>query len=437
MAQEIARLVGCLLRAGPSFDLEASETFIRDSLHGVGAQVLEKVLNRERGLQHAMVKCAAGHEAAFVGYRSKKLTTMLGPVKLKRAYYYCGECRQGVLPQDEQLDIAGTSFSPGVRRMMGRVGGKESFNEGREDLEELAGISVKTKAVERVAEAIGEQIEELGERERAELMTDKVVPLKSAPKLYISFDGTGVPVIKRETAGRRGKSESGEARTREAKLGCVFTQTGVDDQGWPQRDEAATSYVGAIEPAETFGWRLYGEAMRRGLRRAAQVIVIGDGAPWVWNIAAEHFPGATQIVDLYHAREHLIDLSKFIYGAGSGKAKQWSAARLVQLDEGDVAAVLSSMRRLRPSGEQAQTELRQTINYFAHNRQRMRYAEFRRQGLFVGSGVIEAGCKTIVGQRLKESGMRWSLRGANAIIALRCAQLSGRWEEFWEMRAAS
>lgn len=181
---------------------------------------------------------------------------------------------------------------------MGRVGGKESFNEGRQDLEELAGIRVKTKEVERVAEAIGAQIEVLAQREREQIMADKVVPLKPVPKLYISIDGTGVPVLSRETEGRRGKVEGEQARTREAKLGCVFTQTGVDEKGRPQRDEASTTYVGAIETAEAFGWRIYAEAVRRGLPRAAQVIVIADGAPWVWNIAEEHFPGATQIVDL-------------------------------------------------------------------------------------------------------------------------------------------
>jgi hypothetical protein len=218
-------------------------------------------------------------------------------------------------------------------------------------------------------------------------------------------------------------------------LGCVFTQTAVDEQGSPLRDEAATSYVGAIETAAEFGWRIYGEAERRGLRRAAQVIFIGDGAPWVWGLAAEHFPGAIEIVDLYHAREHLAALSKLVYGVGSQKARQWTTARLAQLDAGKIESLLLSLRRLWPTAPQTQEAVRQTISYFENNRERMRYAQFRRQGLFVGSGVIEAGCKTIVGQRLKQSGMRWSLRGANAIIALRCAQLSGRWEEFWEMRA--
>jgi hypothetical protein len=406
-------------------------------MHGVGAVLLAKLLNNVAGSASVSVNCAAGHRATLVDYRSKEITTVVGAVEFRRAYYYCEQCGEGILPQDAALDLAHTSFSPGVRRLMGRVGGKESFNEGRKDLEELAGIKVQTKAVERVAEGIGAELEVLGRKERQRaIAVQKVVPLKSIAKLYVSFDGTGVPVIKRETEGRRGKSVTGEAHTREVKLGCVFTQTAVDEQGRPVRDEAATTYVGAIETAPEFGWRIYGEAERRGLRRAAQVIIIGDGAPWVWGLAAEHFPGAIEIVDLYHARAHLTDLSKLVYGAGSAKANEWSTARLAQLDEGEVESLLVSLRRLRPTAAQTQEAVRQAIGYFNGNRERMRYAKFRHQGLFVGSGVIEAGCKTIVGHRLKQSGMRWSLRGANAIIALRCAQLSGRWEEFWEMRAA-
>lgn len=436
MAQELERLLGRVLRPAGSLDLEASELAIRAAMHDVGGVLLEKLLNSNPGGSGAGVKCGAGHTATFVDYRSKEIMTVVGAVEFRRAYYHCEQCGQGVLPQDAAFDLVGTSFSPGVRRLMGRVGGKESFNEGRVDLEELAGIKVQTKAVERVAEGIGAELEALGQRERERAINEqKVVPLKSIAKLYVSFDGTGVPVIKRETAGRRGKSATGEAHTREVKLGCVFTQMAVDEQGHPVRDEAATTYVGAIETAAEFGWRIYGEAERRGLRRAVQVIVIGDGAPWVWGIAGEHFPGAIEIVDLYHAREHLANLSRLVYGAGSAKAREWTTARLAQLDAGDVESLLFSLRRLRPTSAETQEVLRHTIGYFESNRQRMRYAEFRRQELFVGSGVIEAGCKTIVGYRLKQSGMRWSLRGANAIISLRCAQLSGRWEEFWEMRA--
>lgn len=356
---------------------------------------------------------------------------------MRRAYYHCAECARGVIPKDQELDIVGSSFSPGVRRMMGHVGAKEAFVEGRKDLEKLADIKVKTKAVERVAEAIGEQIEECNRRERADAIAGKVVALKSVAKLYISYDATGVPVIRREREGRKGKGADGQAHMRDAKLGCVFTQTTVDEQGYAVRDEASTSYVGAIEPAAEFGWRIYAEAARRGLKRAAQVVIIGDGAPWIWNLADEHFPGAVQVVDLYHAREHLADLSKSLYGADTKPAKQWYAARRSDLDQGAIEVLLRRMRRLRPKTLLAQETLRREINYFATNKERMRYAKFRALGLFVGSGVIEAGCRTIIGQRLKESGMFWSVRGANAIIALRCAELSNRLEDFWAARAAS
>ena len=417
-------------------DLEASEMAIRASSHQMGGSLLEKLLNWDGGgYRGAHTQCSQGHRAEFIEYRDKQLLTALSPIEVKRAYYHCEECKDGLIPKDQELDIVDTSFSPGVRRMMGQVGGKEPFEEGRRDLENLAGVLVKTKAVERVSQAIGQQIERVFEGERELALSGKVVPLKAVPKLYIAIDGTGVPVVRRETEGRKGKDETGKAKTREAKLGCVFTQTTLDENQRPVRDEHSTTYVGAIETAEAFGTRIYAEAIRRGVTRAAQVIVLGDGAHWIWGIAEEHFYGAIQIVDLYHAREHLALIANLIYGTGAIKSKEWMEARREQLDAGDVEAVIASVHRLRPSNTKVEDEIRTAADYFHRNAQRMRYAEFRKQGLFVGSGVMEAGCKTICGQRLKRSGMHWTVKGANAIIALRCCQLSSRWEEFWEARA--
>jgi hypothetical protein len=177
--------------------------------------------------------------------------------------------------------------------------------------------------------------------------------------------------------------------------------------------------------------------VRRGLLRAPQVIVLGDGAPWIWALAEEHFPGALQIVDLYHAREHLSTLAKTLYGPSRKATQAWRTARYQELEAGDVKAVVAAMKRARPRDPAGQEQVRKEIGYFQTNAERMRYAEFRRRGVFVGSGVVEAGCKIIMGRRLKQSGMRWTVRGANAIIALRCCQVSDRWEEFWETRAAS
>lgn len=418
-------------------DLEASEKAIRSSVQQVGGHVLEKLLNSdEGGYRGSQIDCGQGHQAQFIAYRTKDLVTVLSSVKVERAYYHCAVCGQGRIPKDEDLDIVDSSFSPGVRRMMGRVGGKEAFDEARRDLEELAGVVVKTKAVERVSEAIGQQIEGTHQKERQAALSGKLESMEAVATLYIAIDGTGVPVVPHEAEGRKGKDETGRAKTREVKLGCVFTQTHVDEDGRPQRDEHSTTYVGAIETAEEFGPRIYAEAVRRGLKRAQRVVVLGDGAIWIWNIADEHFPGATQVVDLYHAREHLADLGKILYGPASTKAKDWAAGRIEQLDAGNVEAVLTDLKRRRSRNPAVQEEVRKAVTYFQTNPARMRYARFRSESLFVGSGVVEAGCKTVVGHRLKQSGMRWTVRGANAIITLRCAQLSDRWEEFWEARAA-
>lgn len=411
---------------------------IRAAMHQVGGLLLAKLLNCDGGGYRGMhIDCGQGHRAAFVDYRDKEVLTVLSSVEVRRAYYHCPHCEAGLLPKDRELDIVGTSLSPGVRRMIGRVGGKEPFDQGRQDLEALAGVVVQTKQVERVSEELGVWTDSIWKQEREAILSGKLAPLLPAvPKLYIAMDGTGVPVVPRETEGRRGKDATGKAKTREAKLGCTFIQTREDEKGFPIRDEGSTTYVGAIQTAEEFGPRIYAEAVRRGLRQAQKVIVLGDGAPWIWGIAAQYFPFATQIVDLYHAREHLANLGKFVHGLDSEKAREWTAARKTQLDDGDVEAVITAMKRLRPRQDKVRKEVRKAIDYFQTNKERMRYAEFRRQGLFVGSGVVEAGCKSVMGLRLKQSGMRWSVAGANAIIALRCCQLSGRWEEFWESRAA-
>jgi Uncharacterised protein family (UPF0236) len=418
-------------------DLEATERAIRWSVHQMGGHVLEKLLNADNGgYRGIQIDCGHGHPAGFVAYRSKDVVTVLSSVQVERAYYYCAVCGAGRIPKDEDLDIVDSSFSPGVRRMMGRVGGKEAFDEGRQDMEELAGVRVSTKAVERVAETIGQDIERTHRKEQQAALAGRLESIEVAATLYIAMDGTGVPIVPREAEGRQGKDETGRAKTREAKVGCVFTQTRRDNEGRPERDPQSTTYVGAIETAEEFGPRIYAEAVRRGLKGARRVVLLGDGAPWIWNIADEHFPGATQIVDLYHARQHLANLAKIVYGPASAKAKDWAAGRVEELDEGNIEAVVTTLKRLRPRDSAIQKEIGKAVSYFQTNTARMRYAQFRREGFFVGSGVVEAGCKTIIGHRLKQSGMRWTVRGANAIIALRCEQLSGRWEEYWEVRSA-
>jgi hypothetical protein len=434
----VGRILGRV--PGQRIDMEATEKALRQMGQRLGGTLLEKLLNGKGEPGSSHIDCGAGHQAKLIEMRSKQVTTVLGQVEIGRAYYYCGQCEDGVVPKDRELDIVGTSLSPGVRRMIGRVGGKEPFDEGRLDLEELAGVIVSTKAVERAAEAIGEDIEERAMPGRELAMSGKVVTLESRrnpiDKMYIAMDGTGVPVLPSETVGRKGKDETANAKTREARLGCVFTQTKIDDSGKPMRDEDSTTYVGAIESAEKFGSRIYAEAVRRGVREAKEVVVLGDGAPWIWTIADLHFHGATQILDLYHALEHMTLIGKSVYPVMDRRAKKWLDHRIEQVKRGDIAGVVRSLKRLHPEGQESSSLLSREIEYFQKNRDRMRYDEFRERSLFIGSGVVEAGCKTVIGRRLKQSGMRWTVRGANAIIALRCCQMSGLWEPYWETRSA-
>lgn len=366
------------------------------------------------------------------GRRPKEIITLLGEVALDRRYYLC-PCGERFFPKDSLLDVDHTSFSPGVRRLMARSGSRDSFARAEEDLWEYAGIRIDAKDVERVAEAIGTDMEREEEAYRAEAMAGCIPPQEEpVPVLYVACDGTGVPVTKRETAGRKGKE--GDPKTREAKLGCVFTQVKTDSDGFPIREKESTTYTGAIETAETFGERLYAEALRRGLLAAITVVILGDGARWIWNMAALHFPGAIHIVDLYHAREHLYALLRLLFPPGElyeARCKEWSD----WLEAGKVEQIVSTASTLLPTQEPCRKSAMTEIEYFSANRERMRYADFKARGLFVGSGVVEAGCKNIIAARMKKSGARWSVRGANAIIALRCNLASSRFEDYWAERA--
>ena len=423
-------------RKSGKLDLEAVEMATRVALHRAGAAVLEELL-AAHGECPRQVPCGCGQSADYHGMRPKQLLTVLGRVETERAYYVCPHCHGGQSPRDQEFDVEGTEYSPGVRRMMAVVGSETSFEQGREQLALLAELEVTTKAVERQAEALGAEIaaqEQEVIRQGVQLELPEVKG-PEIPVLYVEMDGTGVPLVPSETQGRPGK-ESEQARTREVKLGCVFRQTTVDARGRPVREDASTTYTGGIETAEAFGRRIYVEAYRRGWNRAKKKVVIGDGAPWIWNLGEEHFPGAIQIVDLYHARQHLWELSGKLWPTDERKRTRWTKNLEKKLDGGRIESLVRDLRSLSPTTQEATALVRREADYFALNAERLRYPTFRRQHLFVGSGVIEAGCKTIIGSRLKRSGMFWTVRGANAIMALRCNRLSGKFEDYWESRHA-
>lgn len=396
-----------------------------------GASVLEKLLHDVgTGRPDKTPVCNCSHfprKMCALGLREKKIRTILGQVRWRRSAWRCTHCGRTTYPADQLLGVQGTGFSPGARRMMARAGAQESFAGAAADLDLFASLNVDAKDVERLTQMTGRGVDDWMAREgtRARLAP----PATETPdKMYILFDGTGAPMRRSELAGVKGKN--GKARTREVKLGCVFTQTRLDEKGRPVRDEHSSSYVGAIESSVDFGHRIHAEATRRGLNRAREKIVITDGAAYNKSIVAEHFSDATFILDLYHAREHLADFTREVVRAPLDGDIHRRLGEL--LDKGQVETLINEMQRLLPRSGERRKKGGAQIGYFRANAQAMRYEEYRCKGYFIGSGVIEAGCRSIVGQRLKQSGMFWSLRGANAVISLRCCLASNRFEQFWE-----
>ena len=316
--------------------------------------------------------------------------------------------------------------------MTGSTAALVSFQESSALLHELAGVEVSTSQVERAAEALGAEIA-VAECRYAE-GTGEV-----APTMYLGMDGTGVPMRQSEVAGRAGKQPDGSAKTREAKLVTLWTAESRDEEGKPVRDPGSITYSAAIESAATldtspqrseFAERVLREATRRGFTQACHCVVLGDGSAWIWNTAKELFPQAVQILDRFHAKEHLSQVGKLIYG-DSEAGQKWIQRRYDELDEGRFKPLLRALDRQAVTCEQAL----ECADYVRKNSDRMRYPEFHKQGFCTATGVVEAGCKVVIGTRLKRTGMHWTVSGANAIIALRCCKLSGRFEDFWERRS--
>lgn len=430
VVEEILNLLGA--KAVEHLDFEALETAVRHRALQIAARALEQRFNSDTSDDSGPQRlCVCGQPARYVDRRSNCFQTALGDLTLERAYYHCPGCQSGFCPRDRALGLEG-SLSPAVVRMIGAVGATVSFEEGSGLLNELAGLHIVAKQVERTAEALGAEV---AEDERSHV--EPVASSEIAPTLYLGLDGTGIPMRPKELEGRAGKQSDGSAKTREVKLCTIWSAETRDEEGVPIRDKGSFTYSAAIESAAAldtdaerseFAERVLREAIRRGFDQAARRAIPGDCAPWIWNTAKELFPSAIQIADRYHVKERICTIAKAIYGPADPQAKQWAKLRHDELDAENVDAIIQALTEHRQTCDEA----RKGIDYFHNNRHRMRYVEFRAQGLCTSTGVVEAGCKVAIGERLKLSGMHWTVRGADAIIALRCSRLSGRFEDFWE-----
>jgi hypothetical protein len=359
-----------------------------------------------------------------LGNRKKKIVTLCGETEYERGYYVCENCNTHYSPKDDLLGVKGTSFSPEVKTLTARIAANETFAETSSLLWDLGRIRVSAKDCQRVAENAGEEIMMTNDSDITKsLTTTELVSKTPIKRIYYEVDGTGVPIIKKLLEGVKGKQEDGSAKTREMKVGCIFTQTGVDKDFKPVRDEGSTTYLAKICSKEDFGPMLYAEAFKRMHQSAEEMIIIADGAKWCWNLADTYFPGATQIVDLFHAKEHVSKLIKEIV-SDPLKQKEKKEKLYELLEKGKIDELVTEFTQLGAKTDEQLQKVTKESNYFIGNKDRMQYEKFRKKSLFVGSGVIEAACKHVIGKRLKQSGMHWSVKGANKIAALRCKELS-------------
>lgn len=355
---------------------------------------------------------------------------LFGSFVIERDYYYHAGKAEGHFPADAALGLE-EGYTPALARLICLEGADEtSYQKAQLHLKETGGIEVSERQIQRVIQRVGPGAQAWQERE---VQPEQCEPC-DASVLYVSADGTGVPMRRSELEGRAGKQADGSAKTRQVYLGCVFTQHERDEEGHPVRDYESTTYVSALDSIDRFGPMLRREALRRGMGQAEQVVVLIDGAVGLEHMGRSCFAGCVQIVDFYHAMEHAGEVVQVLVGSKEHPAYQKQLGRWAKGLLKDRVGRLINQARKEASRLGRQKAAEEKLGYFVRNVARMQYGTFREAGYFIGSGVVEAGCKTVIGTRCKQSGMFWSRSGAQNVLAFRCIHSSRRLDRFWKHR---
>lgn len=370
---------------------------------------IEQGCSSRHGTGYAGVEigCSCGSVAKFKNYYEKRHVNLCSELVIRRAYYYCKECGSGFAPVDEKLGLDSLCTSIGVRTRVARLAIWIPFERLSKELEALCGLHLSKNTLERITESVGERVKlEKRHRESQVLSGEVEVPNLAPSRLYIGIDGTGVPM--------RGGG------TRESKTGIIYETR--ERKG--KTEVTGAEYLATLERVELFGDAVYARAFDRGVEKARDVACLGDGATWIWRSFSHHYPQAVQILDYYHASEHLGTVARAWFGEGTEKSKRWVRDRQRDLLSDCVDTVIRSIRSWRPLDDETREVRRLGIRYFIENKNRMLYATLAANGYHIGSGLVESACKTVVGMRLKQSGMRWSQSGAESMLHLRSLLLS-------------
>jgi hypothetical protein len=415
--------------------LEGLERAVLAGLHELGNSILAVLCGVRAPVYAAgQVACGCGGEAVYQRRRCGQCKTLLGVIRVSRPYYLCGSCRHGFCPLDGELGFCAGSVSSGLEALLAQLGAEFSFGRTAALVEQLSLVQVSANRCRKATLALGETLAAWEEEQRQAVWEHAMEPPSAAAALavdplYISADG--VIVQTRETGGR------------EQCVGAVYTARAHGVHGAPSvsadesrqettpaiRTEAAT-FVSELGSRPHFAQLLWLEAQRRGLEQAATVVFIGDGAHWLWDAAADLFPQAVQILDWYHATTYIWQAAQALYPTQAQERTQWADAQLDALWHSRTAEVIA---RLAPLAAGC-AAVHAALSYFTANQSRMDYQRYRTHRLQVGSGTIESACKHLIQARLKQAGMRWSLRNARSLGKLRARLRSGRWDETLALR---
>lgn len=420
LTEEFKTLCTELLAGGVPADLglDTIEERTEAGLRQIGARLIACQIEKlGTGYDGNRVRTPDKGVGTFKGIKEKQVTTRLGDVSFASAQYYVKKKNASWHPLDERLGIV-DGFSPGLKRACAAASVVEPFEGGMELVRDILGWRpMSSRTAEEQAESYGKMLRTRRDERVREVMNDESrmakTEIKTADTLYVTCDGTTAHVR--------------EEGWKEAKLGAVYR---LDEEG----EAADISYTGGFEEAEGFGRILYAEAARRGIENAKTVVMLGDGACWIWNLKSEHIPKAVEILDYAHAKEHLYDLAKELYGEGTKESQVWAEEKETLLYDGKIEKLLTSLKRTKAKTLEGREKLKSVITYYENNRHRMKYDEYRAKGYHIGSGIAEAACKQLVGQRLKQSGMRWSRKGVEAMLQLKILRTNRQWDILKELQ---
>jgi hypothetical protein len=425
----IAELVAKMCREFQQQLLNDTTTLdeIEEATGKIGRQIsqdLQRRLVEERSKKIKPIKStcqSCGSRARYKGQQSRTIVTAHGTLTFARAYYHCALCQCSFAPLDKTLGLDSGSTTTQVRLWVALLAGQLPFAQAATTLQILTHVPLSSASMERVSVSVGSSLRQYQHQQAKTHQLGCLPEPNSKPKrLYIGLDGVFVPL---RDAWKKDKS-IGDLCCRYGECKCGVVYEAFQDKAGKDSQVRMHSYIATLDKVESFAPLLGTLAHQNGHHRAKEVIVIGDGAAWIWQVAAKHFSGAVQIVDFFHAVEHLSKVQEARFGKGADVGKAWVAARVEELKTNQLDKVLRDLKEWRPSSVAKKQLRKSTYDYFAGNADRMRYQTFLERGYHIGSGVVEATCKQVVAQRLDQAGMHWRQESAEAIVALRAAQLS-------------